>query len=91
LCSPWNKHKEIFEQYHQDGLEENYCRNPGQLKKNIFCFTGDNDEEYELCEPLETCKEYHIVSEKGMCEKCPKGFFPDEKARECREVELAPF
>lgn len=64
------------------------------MHKNIFCFTGNSGDpelDWELCDPLETCETYHIITDKGFCVKCEPGFFPDENARECREVEVNPF
>ncbi|XP_076976893.1 apolipoprotein(a)-like [Tamandua tetradactyla] len=62
VCQKWrdnSPHKTHFspDKYPGEGLEENYCRNPGNDPKGPWCYTTDPDLRFDYCN-IPECKVY---------------------------------
>ena len=59
LCQAWDsqlphKHDRTADIHFNDGLEENYCRNPTDAKidESIWCYTSDPTQRWGFCDPI---------------------------------------
>ena len=43
--------------YPDEGLEENYCRNPMGAGKTIWCHTTDPEMRWDYCDPIHEIRE----------------------------------
>nr|XP_032837233.1 uncharacterized protein LOC116958620 [Petromyzon marinus] len=58
-CQPWSlqsphAHPETPLNYPDDGLDGNYCRNPGGMRERPWCYTNDTNTAWDFCS-MRTC------------------------------------
>jgi len=79
ICKPWSTvdtlTRIILGRFVDNGLVENYCRNPKKLREDIWCYTGLKEKEWEYCSLGNDCTSTCVY---GTCTpnicKCEPGY-----------------